>query len=363
MLQAAKDLSCQSASPARGLDGTQRLYCRPVTDAIDTTIESGQPPMLVGSGANAAAADRLLRGLAATGGLLIWLMLATVFAALLVGAWPSIHAFGLQFLLRPGAPGLPHWPREGFGAARAIGATMASSCLALVLALPPSVATAIFLTRVASGRLEHAARVLVRAMAAIPSVAYGFWGATVLVPWLGRLTSNLAEHRPGSAPLTSGDGLLAAGIVLAVMIAPLITAVSAEMLKRCQSGLVDGTVALGATWWQSVFAVLGRCRRGLVAAALLGLGRAIGETIVVAMVFSALASPPTAAGNAMASGATESTQPIASLLAMRFAEAPPGIERASMIELALILMVMSLLFILAARRLGASGPSTEVARG
>jgi phosphate transport system permease protein len=329
-----------------------------VTDAIDTTIESGQPPMLVGSGANAAAADRLLRGLAATGGLLIWLMLATVFAALLVGAWPSIHAFGLQFLLRPGAPGLPHWPREGFGAARAIGATMASSCLALVLALPPSVATAIFLTRVASGRLEHAARVLVRAMAAIPSVAYGFWGAAVAVPWLGRWTSNFTDQRV----MPSGDSLFAAGIVLAVMIAPLITAVSVDVLKRCPPGQIDGAVALGATWWQSVWGMLGRCRRGLVAAALLGLGRAIGETIVVAMVFSALISP-TASANALPGGAIESTQPIASLLAVRFAEAPQGIERASMIELALLLAVMSLLFILAARRLGASGQTSDVARG
>jgi phosphate transport system permease protein len=348
----------------------QWLYCPPLSNAIDDPLDPAvprDPPAL----ARADTGDRLLRALAALGGLLIWLMLAAVLIALLVGAWPSIHALGIHFLLRTGSPGLPHKPGQPLGAAQVIGLTITTSCLALILALPPSLATALFLVRAASGSLGRAAWLLIKAMAAIPSVAYGYWGATVLVPLLQhRISTPWGPHQmatasgssfiPTIATFSPGQAIAAVAIVLAMMIAPLLTAVSGDVLDHCQPNIAESAIALGATWWQSAWAMLTRCRRGLVGAALFSLGRAFGETIVVAMVFSALWSPAT---NATAGGLTESTQPIASLLAIRFAEAPLGIERASMIELALVLMAMSLLFVLAARRLGATGQTSDVARG
>jgi phosphate transport system permease protein len=348
----------------------QWLYCPPLSNAIDDPLDPAvprDPPAL----ARADTGDRLLRALATLGGLLIWLMLAAVLIALLVGAWPSIHALGIRFLLRTGSPGLPHKPGQPLGAAQAISSTIATSCLALILALPPSLATALFLVRAASGSLGRAAWLLIKAMAAIPSVAYGYWGATVLVPFLQHRTSTpWGPHQmatasgslfiPTIAKFSPGQAIAAAAIVLAVMIAPLLAATSGQLLDQCRTGIAEGAVALGATWWQSAWAMLSRCRRGLVGAVLLSLGRAVGETIVVAMVFSAFWSP---ASNETGGGLTESTQPIASLLAIHFAEAPLGIERASMIELALVLMVMSLLFVLVARRLGATGQTSDVARG
>jgi phosphate transport system permease protein len=347
------------------------LYCPSLSNAIDDSLDQPTSRGLIDPTASTDTADRLLRALAALGGLLIWLMLAAVLITLLIGAWPSIHAFGIHFLLRPGSPGLPHKPGQSFGAAQAITATIATSCMALLLALPPSLATAIFLVRLASTPSGRAAWLLIKAMAAIPSVAYGYWGAAVLVPWLQHWTSTLWGPHP--MPTASGSSLnstvakfspaqaiVAAAIVLALMIAPLLAAISGQLLDQCRADIAEGAVALGATWWQSACVMLSRCRRGLVGAALLSLGRSVGETIVVAMVFSAFWSPAT---SATSGSPAESTPPIASLLAMRFAEAPLGIERASMIELALILMAMSLLLVLAGRHLGVTGQTSDIARG
>ena len=176
-----------------------------------------------------------------------------------------------------------------FGALPFIYGTLVTSLLALLVALPVSVGLAIFLVEMAPARLRPVVTFLIETLAAIPSVVYGLWGLFVLVPWLRDSVEPALAHTLGFLPLfqgpTIGLGFLAAGLILAVMILPTIASVTIEVLKTVPVTLREAALALGATRWEAIrLAVLPYARAGIVGATLLGLGRALGETMAVTMV-------------------------------------------------------------------------------
>jgi len=267
------------------------------------------------------------------------LMLVVLLWMLSSAAMPSIRAFGWSFLRdsdwRPNELEQPVQSPDGrivmqtipprFGALPVIYGTAVSSALALGIALPLSLGAALFLVRVAP-RLKIASPVsfLIEFLAAIPSIAYGIWALFVLAPITGR-------------------NLLCGGLILAVMILPIVTAVSRDVLAAVPRAQIEGSLALGATWWQSCRQMLRYGRSGLFGAAMLGLARAAGETMAVTMVIGN--------SNRIIPSLLAPAQTMASLLANEFAEASSSLHRAALIEVALILLVMSLLFNVVARYL------------
>ena len=193
---------------------------------------------------------------------------------------------------RPGLPDANKWDpvSRTFGAAPAIYGTLVSSIIAIVLAVPISLGAAIYLSEMAPPWLRHPASFLVESLAAIPSVVFGLWGIYVLVPWICTAGRRRFWRPPRASCRCSagppfGVGMLAAGVILAIMILPIITAIARDSLLAVPSSQREAMLALGATKWEMISrAVLQYCRSGLVGAVLLGLGRALGETMAVTMV-------------------------------------------------------------------------------
>ncbi len=234
--------------------------------------------------------DRAFRLVVTAAGIVVLMILAAITIFLIVEAVPALRADRANFLTER------HWspdenpPRFGI-AALALG-TLMTSVLALLIALPVSVGTALFLTQYAPRRVSVPLGYLVDLLAAVPSVVYGLWGLIVLVPHLIPLSAFLADHL-GFIPVfasnqTYGRSVFAASLVLSVMVLPIIAAISREVFLTTPVEQVEAAYALGATRWEMIrTAVLPHGRPGLVSAAVLGLGRALGETIAVALVLSA----------------------------------------------------------------------------
>jgi phosphate transport system permease protein len=322
-------------------------------------------------------ADVLLHGATLGAALIVFGMLIALLAVLIHGAMPGIRTFGLSFLttsdwraqptvprdpvthkfLRDAAGHIIHLPGNTFGALAVIYGTAVTSVIAMVLAVPPSFAAAIFLIRIAPRWLGAPVSFLIEFLAAIPSLAYGLWGMFVLCPLLADhiepAIGSLLSHIPwlktlvlddnGQMIAMTGRDMLAGGLILAIMILPIITAVSRDVLRAVPRAQIEGSVALGATWWQSCAEMLKYSRSGLFGAVTLGLARAAGETMAVTMVIGIdthiHASPFAAA------------QTMSSLLAVNFGEVGSGLEMSSLVEVAMILLIMSLLFNLVARYL------------
>src|SRR5207302_3242791 len=242
-----------------------------------------EPRWQVLRGANVG--DRLYRGALTTLALALPLLLVTLLAELVVGAWPAIRRFGLPFVWTS------VWdPVAGvFGAAPMIFGTLASSLLALLIAVPLALGVAIYLTEFSPKWLRQPIAFLVELLAAIPSVVYGLWGIFVLIPFLRGYVVPPLRAVLGWTPLFSGvfygNSLLAGGIILAIMIVPYIAAVSREVLLAVPSSQREAALGMGATRWEPVWtAVVPYGRAGLIGAVILGLGRALGETMAVTMV-------------------------------------------------------------------------------
>ena len=234
------------------------------------------------------------------------------------------------------------------GAAPAIYGTLVSSTVAVVLAVPISLGAAIYLAEMAPSWLRTPASFLVESLAAIPSVIFGLWGIFVLAPILSPIETTLANHF-GFVPLFSGRvfggiGMLAAGVILAIMILPIITAIARDSLLAVPLSQREAMLALGATKWEMISrAVLQYCRSGLVGAVLLGLGRALGETMAVTMVIGKTYNINT---SLFAPGATAASQ-----IASEFGESSAGLWKAALVELALFLLFITLTVNVAARLL------------
>ena len=304
----------------------------------------------------------------------ILLMLAALLIVLSSAAMPTIKAFGFSFLTghewrsneleqpRRNADGKLVFDADGeqivdtippvFGALPVMWGTAVTSVLALGFAIPLSFGTALFLIRIAPGKLVGPVSFLVEFLAAIPSIAYGIWGLfvfgpfmqTYLEPWLNSLFGSVPGlsflHFDG---MPTGRDMLCGGLLLGIMIVPIITAISRDVLNGVPRAQVEGTTALGATWWQSSKEMLKFSRSGLFGAVMLGLARAAGETMAITMVIGN--------NNQIKASPFAPAQSMASLLANEFAEASGGMQRSALIEVALILLLMSLTFNVVARKL------------
>ena len=252
------------------------------------------------------------------------------------GAQLAVHKFGFRFLVSS------KWDpvSDVYGALPFIFGTLLSSLIALVIAVPLGVATALFLTEMAPVRIRQPVITVIEMLAAVPSVIFGLWGIFVLVPWLRDHPFQWLAHTLGFLPFFKGPiygvSMLAGGIVIAVMILPIITSVSREILRSVPNLQREAAYALGATHWETIrIAVLSYARRGLFGAAVLGLGRALGETMAVTMVIGNRAE---ITASLFAPGYT-----LASVIANEFAEATTDLYLNSLFELGLVLVAITIL--------------------
>ena len=261
-------------------------------------------------------------------------LMAAIVLALMVESWPAAHAFGWKFVVGT------NWDpvAESFGALPFIYGTLVSSLRALLIAVPLGIGSAIFLAELAPFWARNPVAFLIELLAAIPSVVYGLWGIFVLAPFLRVWLQPFLGATLGFLPLFQGPpygvGMLAAGIILAIMVVPFITTVSREVLLAVPGTQREAALALGATRWETTrLAVLRYGRSGLVGAVLLGLGRALGETMAVTMV---IGNRPEIAASLFAPGYT-----MASVLANEFTEATSDLYLSALVEIGLILLVLT----------------------
>jgi phosphate transport system permease protein len=280
--------------------------------------------------------DRSFRWLALLAALTIAGLIVLVGWELYSGARLAIHTFGLGFLTHS------KWDpvSDEYGALPFIFGTLVSSLIALLIAVPLGVATALFLTEMAPPRMRQPVITVIEMLAAVPSVIFGLWGIFVLIPWLRDHVFPFLKHWLGFLPLFQGPiygvSMLAGGIIVAVMILPIITSVSREILRSVPNLQREAAYALGATHWEVIrMAVLSYARRGLFGAAILGLGRALGETMAVTMV---IGNRPEISASLFAPGYT-----LASVIANEFAEATSDLYLNSLFELGLVLVALTIL--------------------
>jgi phosphate transport system permease protein len=299
------------------------------------------------------AGDKVFRLLTWLMAMMVLVLLALVGWTLCKGSAPSMTKFGWHFFNRS------NWdPVSGdFGALTFIYGTFISSFIGLLIALPLSLATAVYLTELAPGWVRQPAISMIEMLAAIPSVVIGLWGIVVLVPWLRDgpyplLLKHFAFLRIFGGP-TTGFCIFTAAAIIAIMILPIITSISREVLRAVPDSQREAAFALGATRWEVTrLAVLRYSTRGIFGAAMLGLGRALGETMAVTMVIgnadvisTSLLSP----GNTLASK-------IANEYAETSAFSNKGINLSALFELGLMLLLVTVVTNILARLLiGAMG--------
>jgi phosphate transport system permease protein len=282
-------------------------------------------------------------GIATLGlGLLILSILFGLALALILGSAASIQKFGLRFIIST------DWDpaNDVYGALPFIYGTVVSSLIALLIAVPLSVGTALYLSETAPEWLSRRVGFMVELLAAIPSVVYGLWGIFVLGPWLRDYVEPALGEGLGFLPLFTGPhisvSMLCAGVLLAIMVLPYIASVCTDVFRAVPSTQREAALALGATRWEMVqIAVLPYGRSGIIGAIILGLGRALGETIAVAMV---IGNRPEISASLFAPSAT-----LASVIANEFAEATSSLYLSSLMELGLVLLAVGLLLNIAAR--------------
>ena len=302
-----------------------------------STLEHARPAGAVAappSGTDVIA-DRLFRGLARAGAYLILLLLAVVLWEIGGKAWPGIRAHGVGFLTST------TWDvgRGHFGILPAIWGTLYSSLLALGIGGFFGIAMAIFLTQdFLPPRLAQLFRITVELLAAIPSVVYGLWGIFVVVPAI-RPIANWLHQALGFVPIfgttLSGPGLLPAALVLAIMILPTVAAVSQDALRQVPYRVKEAAYGMGATRWEAILRVmLPTAATGIFGALVLGFGRALGETMALAMLIGN--------SNQLSLSLFSPANTLAALLALNFPEAGPR-EIPVLMYAALVLLGITLL--------------------
>ncbi|HZZ59036.1 MAG TPA: phosphate ABC transporter permease subunit PstC [Opitutaceae bacterium] len=291
-----------------------------------------------------------------------WAAAMTIVVLIVLVGWELYHGsrlaivrYGIKFF------GSTDWDpvNERFGALPFIFGTLVSSVIALLVAVPLGVAAALFLTDLAPIRLRQPIVMVIEMLAAVPSVIFGLWGIFFLIPWLRDHLFQWLKHSPlGYLPLFQGPiygvSMLAAGLIVAIMILPIITSISREILRSVPGLQREAAYALGATRWEVTrIAVLSYARRGLFGAAVLGLGRALGETMAVTMV---IGNRPEISASLFAPGYT-----LASVIANEFAEASSDIYLNALFELGLTLLAVTVLVnVLAQLMLRAMGGAGKV---
>ncbi len=288
--------------------------------------------------------DRLFRLSTAAFAMLIIVLLAAMALAMTRASAESISKFGLSFLTSS------DWDpvQEKYGALPYVFGTVASSVLALAIAVPIALGISVFLSELSPAWTRNPLSFVVELLAAIPSVIFGLWGIFLLAPWLREsVQPALAENLGWFAlfkGVPRGFGMLAAGIILAIMILPTIAAVSRDVMRAVPRAYREGALALGATRWETVrVAVLPHATPGIVGAVILGLGRALGETMAVTMVIGNRAQ---ISASLFAPAAT-----MASVIANEYTEASSDLYLAALSELGLLLFAVTIILNIAARLL------------
>ena len=286
----------------------------------------------------ASVGDRIYQ-VATTGfALLIPALLLFIGFEVFRGAWPALRHFGFSFFTTS------DWDDVAgkFGAAPAVFGTVVSSILALVIATPLAVGVAIFLSEFAPAWLRQPVAFLVDLLAAIPSVVYGLWAIIVLVPFLRDTVMSFIRDtlHLGGFPLFSGPAygpsMLAAGVILAIMILPYISAVTREVLMAVPRSQREAALALGATRWEMIWdAVLPYARSGIIGGVILGLGRALGETMAVTMV---IGNRHEIAASLFAPGYT-----MAAVIANEFSEATTDLHVSALLAVGFGLLVVTII--------------------
>jgi phosphate transport system permease protein len=277
--------------------------------------------------------DKLFKAVLVAASASILLIVGAIIYMMVDNSMPTLRRFGIGFLF--GSEWRPS--QEVFGALPFIYGTIISSLIAVLLAVPVSIGVAIFLVEQAPVRVARPIAFMVELLAAIPSVVYGLWGIFVLAPVIREYIGPTLQNTLGFLPLFQGRitglGMLTAGIILALMITPIITAVVRDVLEAVPVTQREAALALGATKWETTTIVLNNAASGIAGAVVLGLGRAIGETMAVTMVI----------GNSpqISPSLFEPANTIASLLAANFAEATDRLYLSALIEIGLVLFLVT----------------------
>jgi phosphate transport system permease protein len=288
--------------------------------------------------------DRAYRFTTTAFALVIPLLLVLIAWAVFAAGWPAFHKFGLSFLTTSDWDAV----KGSFGAAPAIFGTLVSSIIALLIATPLAVGVALFLSEFAPRWIRQPIAFLVDLLAAIPSVVYGLWGIFVLVPFLKDYVMPFIKDtlHLGDFPLFSGPAygysMLAAGLILAVMVLPYVSAVTREVLLAVPRSQREAALALGATRWEMIWdAVLPYARSGIIGGIILGLGRALGETMAVTMV---IGNRHEISSSLFAPGYT-----MASLIANEFSEATNDLHVSALMAVGGVLFIITIIVNMIAR--------------
>ena len=287
--------------------------------------------------------DVVLRGITLLAALASVVLLGAIVWKVFHLAWPAIQNYGLSFVT-----GQTWDPvKKVFGALPFIYGTAMSSLIALIIATPLAIAIALWLSELAPGGVRGIVGSLVEMLAAIPSVVLGLWGILVLGPFLANHLEPWLHDHLGfiplfGAPSPTGTGLFTAGLILTIMIVPIIASICRELFLQVPNELEEGALALGATRWEMVRGViLPSTRTGIAAAIILGLGRALGEAIAVTQVIGG--------GTTIQANIFGPIDTLASKIAASYQGAASGLEQASLLYLAAILLVIGLVTNLAAQ--------------
>lgn len=290
-------------------------------------------------------ADSLFAGITGIAAAVILLIILGLFVQLIWRAWPSITANGFRFITST------DWNPSAnvYGAGAFIVGTMITAASALILATGIAVFVALYLVEVAPRWIARPISYMVELLAAIPSVVFGLWGIYVLGPFLVKVVGPLITNTLGRGiPFFDGTprvtGLLPAIIVLTIMIVPTIMSIARDVIGAVPGSQREAILALGATRWEMIrIAVLPYARSGIIGGAILGLARAVGETLAVTLVIGNRAAIP--------GSIFDPTYTMSSVIANQFHEADGGTHRAALLEVALVLLVLTFLINVTARLL------------
>ncbi|XAH26256.1 phosphate ABC transporter permease subunit PstC [Xylophilus sp. GW821-FHT01B05] len=307
------------------------------------------PPPVKRPGLSGTMADRLFGWLAKGAALLTLALLLGILASLIAGAWPAIEKYGLSFLTRS------VWDpaKNDYGGLVMIYGTLATSIIALLIAVPVSFGIALFLTELSPAWLKRPLGTAIELLAAVPSIVYGMWGLMVFGPILATYVQQplqaLFKGVPYLGALVAGPpvgiGILSAGIILAIMVIPFIASVMRDVFEVTPPLLKESAYGLGSTTWEVVSkVVLPYTRTGVLGGIMLGLGRALGETMAVTFVIGNM--------NQLSSlSLFQAANSITSALANEFAEAGEGLHQASLIYLGLVLFFITFVVLMLSKLL------------
>jgi phosphate transport system permease protein len=314
---------------------------------MSSTTAAPQRLSLAAGGASASTGDRIFAGLCTGAGIFVLILLGAIIIELFIGGWPAFRAFGLGFVWGE------NWDpvAEEFGAIVPIYGTIVTSVMALVLAVPVAFGIAFFLTEIAPMALRRPVGTAVELLAAVPSIIYGMWGFFVIVPLMAQYVQPAVIDTVGELPVVGwlfagppfGTGIFTAALILAIMIIPFIAATMRDVFTTVPPVFKESAYGLGCTRWEVMWnIVIPYTRKSVVGGIMLGLGRALGETLAVTFVIGN--------ANRIASSIFAPGNTIASLVALEFGEAEAGsLKLSALLALGFFLFVLSFIVLAISR--------------